>query len=375
MTAEMIYLDSAATTIPLKENIAFFKEHYTFFFNPSALYKPAVKVLQAINRARAHIAAALEAEPDEIFFTSSASEANNHFLRFYKPKDKKKKHILCFASAHPSVLKAVKHAVLEPVIMQPPAQYKIDFNTIKNRITPQTAVVSVTHVNNESGVINDIEDIGRNLKKKHPGIIFHVDAVQSFLKIPVSVKKQYIDVLSLSAHKIHSFSGTGVLFKKKNIHLDPLFFGGSQEKNLRAGTENIPSILSLGNSVQYLQHKMQKNYRKVKNLFINLKKALAQFDCFFFTDNENILSPYILNFAVKNIRSEIMIRLLAEKNIYISPSSACSSTPERTRVLQAYRKKPAYLNGALRASFSPFNTAAEIKKFIFHFQEALEFFK
>ncbi|MDR0983391.1 MAG: cysteine desulfurase [Ruminococcus sp.] len=353
----MIYFDNSATTLPCETAVNSFNSAILKFGNPSSLHKLGIESEKILSAARTSVAYALDCRDDEIFFTSGATESNNLSLfGSAETYGKRKTKIIASNIEHPSVTMPLKKLSekYDVVFCNPDEIIK---NTDEN-----TCLVSVQLVNNETGRCLPVSEIFDEIKCKFPHIITHCDATQGFLKIPINVYNLQADLISISAHKVHSVKGVGSLYVKKGIRLAPLFYGGGQEKNIRPGTENVPGIAAFGDTVfEFFKHR-EENYEIVYDLNKYLRKKLAELD-FITINSVGDCIPHIINFSVKNVKSETMLHFLENKEIYISSGSACSRG-KKSEVLKNMGLSDYIVDSALRTSFSHFNTKDEIDIFV-----------
>lgn len=327
----MIYLDNAATTAvtePIFEAmLPYLKENYG---NPSSLYSLGRKSKKAIEIARSQVAKAINANPEQIFFTSGATESNNWVVSNFD-------YVVCSKVEHHSILNN-------------PKCHQIDFSDLANQIYKNNVdLATYMMVNNETGQIFDIKPLVEISHKM--GISFHTDATQAFGHIPINVKEINVDSLSLSGHKFHAPKGVGVLYLKEPTRYKSLFHGGHQEKNLRAGTENIAGIVAIGKATELYNYSEAKNNicRKIQNKFCSAFKDIK--DVWFNTSTDNAI-PTTLNLAFKNVESESLMLLLDSEDIYISSGSACNSgSLEPSHVLKAIRTPEEYIYNSIRLSW------------------------
>lgn len=357
----MIYLDNASTT-KVDETLKdiFDKYYFEDYFNPSSVYRPSVKIKREIENSRNIIANCLNVNSKTIFFTSCATESNNWAI-WGKVSNKNTAEYVFTSVEHPSVFNIAKQLEQqEKIVHFCPINENgtVDENKLLNLINENTVLVSIMHVNNETGAINDIENIVKKIKEKNNNVFIHVDGVQAFLKLNVDLQKLNVDAYSISGHKVHAPKGIGVLYLKNPQKQKQLLFGGGQENNSRSGTENVASIIALGKIVEKESQNISKNYDNVENLKANMvdffNKNLTDF-----VINANG-SPYILNISIKGIKAEVLLHMLSDMEIYISAGSACSSKKKISRVLENMNVKKEYIEGSLRISFSTTNTLDEI---------------
>ncbi len=361
----MIYLDNNATT-PLDPAVSekmsqFSKEH---FGNPSSLYPIGRKVKEIITEAREVIAKAIGAVRTEIIFTASGTEADNFAIRGVLDASPEKNEIITSAIEHPAVMNTAGYLEKKrtKVTYVPVDKYgTVDIDFLKNAITPQTALISVMHANNEVGTIQPIENISKIAKER--GILVHTDAIQAFGKIDVNVNKLGVDLLSISAHKIYGPKGVGALYIRKGTDIWPLIYGGSQEREMRAGTENTIGIVGFGEAVRVMTERRDKDKKRVAKLSEQLKKGIEEkIPKVKFNGHEKNRMKGTLNFSFYNLEAEAILLALATKEIYVSTGSACSEGAEEvSHVLEAIGLKPEVARSSVRMSLGRFNTEEDIK--------------
>jgi cysteine desulfurase len=361
----MIYLDNNATT-PIDPAVAekmsqFIKEH---FGNPSSLYPIGRKVKEIITEAREVIAKAIGAVRTEIIFTASGTEADNFAIRGVLDAFPEKNEIITSAIEHPAVMNTASYLEKKgaKITYVPIDKYgTVDIDFLKNAITPKTALISVMHANNEVGTIQPIEKISKIAKER--GVLVHTDAVQAFGKIDVNVNKLGIDLLSISAHKIYGPKGVGALYIRKGTNIGPLIYGGSQEREMRAGTENTIGIVGFGEAVRVMTGRRDKDKKRIAKLSEQLKKGIEEkIPKVKFNGHEKNRMKGTLNFSFYNLEAEAILLALATKEIYVSTGSACSEGAEDvSHVLEAIGLKPEVARSSVRMSLGRFNTEEDIK--------------
>lgn len=361
----MIYLDNNATT-PLDPSVSekmsqFLKEH---FGNPSSLYPIGRAVKDIIKDAREVIAKALGASRTEIIFTGSGTEADNFAIRGVLEAFPEKTEIITSAIEHPAVLQTANYLEKKgiKVTYVPVDEYgTVDLNFLKDAITSHTALVSIMHANNEIGTIQPIETISKITKEK--GVLFHTDAVQSFGKIDVNVNKLGVDLLSISAHKIYGPKGIGALYIRKGTDIWPLIYGGHQEREMRAGTENTAGIVGFGEAVRVIRERGDKDKKRIEKLAEQLKKGIEEkIPKAKFNGHEKKRIKGTLNFAFFGLEAEAVLLALATKEIFVSTGSACSEGSEDvSHVLSAIGLEPEVARSCIRMSLGRFNTEEDIK--------------
>ncbi|MDY4788835.1 MAG: cysteine desulfurase family protein [Bacilli bacterium] len=369
----MIYFDSAATSKVDEEILdSYYKFLKMYYANSSSTHKMGEEVSIIFDKARKQIADILKINSDELIFTSGASEANNMALKGILLKNiKTKKHVITSKVEHPSILNCLKELEemidLEVTYLDVNNEGVISLDDLKNSIKENTVLVSIMFVNNETGAINDIEGIKDVLKGKN--ILFHCDATQGFMKLPLDLKG--IDLLSMSGHKLYGLKGAGLLVKKRHVNLLPLINGGSQEFNLRAGTSNYPLMISLSKTIRLAYENQAKYYKHVSTLRSYLYNELIKMDEVLINSPQNG-SPYVLNFSLKGVNAKVIHNYLQTKGIMVSTVSACSSSKITTSyVILNMFNDVSRASSSLRVSFSKYNTLEEVKELIKALKEAI----
>lgn len=360
----MIYLDNNATT-PIDPAVAekmsdFIKEN---FGNPSSLYPIGRQVKEMVTEARETLAKALGAGRTEIVFTGSGTEADNFAIRGVLDALPEKNEFITSVIEHPAVIQTANYLEKKgiKVTYVPVDKYgTVDLQFLKEAVTPQTAIISIMHANNEIGTIQPIEEISRIAKEK--GILLHTDAVQSFSKIDVNVNKLGVDLLSISGHKIYGPKGVGALYIRKGTHIMPLIYGGHQEREMRAGTENTAGIIGLGEAVRVIKERGDRDKKRIEKLAEKLKKGIEDnVPKVKFNGHEKERIKGTLNFAFYGLEAEAILLALATKGIYVSTGSACSEGAEDdSHVLDAIGLKPEVARSCIRFSLGRFNSKEDI---------------
>jgi len=371
-----IYFDYNATT-PLDSEVLdgmlpYLQNH---FGNPSSTYSMGYHAKEAIELARQDIANLIGAENGHIFFTSGGSEANSTILKGIAAKSSTKKHIITSAIEHPAILKTCryleKHQGFEITTIPVNSVGIVDVNDIARAITSKTVLVTVMMVNNEIGSIQPIKEIS-SLCQKH-NVHFHCDAVQAIGKIPFDLNELQVDSLSISAHKIYGPKGVGGLYLREGINIPPLIHGGSQERGLRSGTENVAGIVGFGIAAKLAQEKIHYNFIKIerlRNLFLD--KLHSEIEDFFI--NGDILAnvPSTINIQFSGIRGESLASMLNELGICVSIASACSSTSSKlSHVLKAIGKTDDEIRSSIRISVGALTTEDEINQLVRHLKHSV----
>lgn len=360
----MIYLDNSATTRVRDEVIdvmnLYLRENYG---NPSSLYDFGYKCARDINSAREEISKRINANTDEIFFNSCATEGNNTAI-LGALSSVKGKNVISSNIEHSSVFNVFKSIKEKKEVRTIPIDSFgfFDLERLESLIDENTEIVSIAHVNSELGTIQDIEKIGTIIKSKNKKCIFHLDCAQSFGKLKIDVKRTKVDVLTLSGHKLHAPKGIGAMFVSKKINLHPILFGGGQEKNFRSGTENVPSIMGLKKATEMMYDNLESRTEHLKKLRCTLIENLKIIDDYKILSPENGISN-ILSIAFSGIKSEILLHFLESEKIYISTGSACNKG-EKSKVLKEIKLEDKYSDGMVRVSFCEFNNEEEILIFV-----------
>ena len=372
-TVNEAYLDNAATT-RTSDGVARVVEEMMLeeVGNPSSKHTKGFEAQQKIKEATEIIAASLKVQPKEIVFTSGGTESNNMALigaaLAYKRRGN---HIIASGFEHASVY--------NPLLSLEDFGFKIDFapvdemghiktDELLGMITDQTILVSVMYVNNEVGAVQDIAALSKAIKEKKKDIIFHVDAIQAYGKYRIFPKKEGIDLLSVSGHKIHGPKGSGFLYIADGVRVRPLIFGGGQQKDRRSGTENVPAIVGLGEAVKeiYTDHDAKvKHLYSLKEHFVS---RIGEVEGAHLNALEDITpeavaktAPHIVSVSFDGIKAEVLLHALEERHVYVSSGSACSSNhPGISGTLKAIGVDKKLLDSTLRFSFSVNTTEAEI---------------
>lgn len=309
---------------------------------------------------RKQIAKCLSAKPEEIYFTSGGTEANNLALfGTAEAKKRRGKKIIISALEHSSIIETAEKLEkdgFDVVKILPRTDGIIHTEDVLSEVDENTILTSVMCVNNETGAVMPVKDIFDAVKDKNPNVICHTDAVQAFGKISVSVKKLGADLLSVSAHKVHAPKGCGALFIRKGVRITARQYGGEQEKKIRSGTEAAPLIAAFGTACG--EFDIDGGYRKIKELNEYARRELLKIDGVSFNSPENAL-PYIINISAGRVRSETMLHFLEELEVYVSSGSACAKG-KPSYVLSAMGISRERADSALRISFSKYNNKEDI---------------
>lgn len=359
------YLDNSATTVTSEAAAQKALHMMTVEYgNPSSLHKKGLYAELELEKAREIIASSLAVETDEIYFTSGSTESNNTVLfGVANAKKRSGNKIVTTAIEHSSVMEACKKLEndgFEVSYLLPDKDGVVPLSAFEEAVDSNTILVATMAVNNEIGSIQNIERIGKIVKRKNPDAHFHCDAVQAYGKMVLKPKKWNVDTLCVSSHKVHGPKGVGALYLKKGVRIVPLLYGGEQQKKIRPGTECAPLIASFATAVE--EFDIVKNREYISELNSYLKSELSKFDSVTINSSETAL-PYVLNISVQGIKSETMLHHLEQDEVYVSSSSACAKG-KKSYVLQALGLCDKLIDSSLRISFSKFNDKADIDAFI-----------
>jgi cysteine desulfurase len=358
-----IYLDNAATTAVdprvLKTMQPYFNKN---FGNASSLHAFGQRARTAIEDSRKKIAMLINAEPEEIIFTSGGTESNNLAIKGLAWVRPNKKHVIISAIEHDAVLKPcewLRKQGYEITVLPVDKHGMVDPKAVERAIRSDTLLVSIMHANNEIGTIQPIEKIGAICKAK--GVYFHTDAAQTFGKIPVHVDALHVDLLSASSHKIHGPKGVGCLYVRKGVPLVPLLHGGGHEFGLRSGTENVAGIVGFGEAAKIAQKEMKADAKRLTALRDKLIKEVLKIPDSWLNGHPKQRLPGNANFGFRYIEGEALILQLDVHGIAVSTGSACSSKSlEPSHVLLALGLKHEEAHGSLRVSLGKFNKRSDI---------------
>ena len=361
----MIYADNAATTKMSREAVQamlpYLEESYG---NPSSLYAFGQKAKEDLEAARQKIASCLGADPREIIFTSGGSEADNQAIlsAAHSGAKKGKKHIISTAMEHHAVLHTLdklKKQGFDVTLLDVHANGIVSAEEVRDAIREDTCLVTVMYANNEIGTIQPVAEIGAVCREK--GVLFHTDAVQAAGHLPIDVKAQNIDMLSLSAHKFHGPKGIGVLFVRRGVPLETLISGGAQERGKRAGTENIASIVGMAKALEISCSNMEKNAERMTAMRDRLIAGLDRIPYGELNGDRTRRLPGNVNFCFEGIEGESLLLLLDDKGICASSGSACTSgSLDPSHVLLAIGRPHEVAHGSLRLSIGEDVTEEEI---------------
>lgn len=379
---KIIYLDYAATT-PLDKEVLqkmmpYLKEKYG---NASSIHKFGQEAREAIENSREKIAKFLNCKSEEIIFTGSASESDNLAIRGlikrFKDKGKKKIHIITSQIEHKAVLETCKDLALNDLggrrikvsYISVDRGGVVNLNDLKKEITPETDLVSIMYINNETGAIQPIEKIGKIIaevnKDREHKIYFHTDAVQAANYLSCNVKKLGVDLLTLSSHKIYGPKGVGILYVRQGTSISSLIAGGSHELGLRAGTENVAGIVGMGFAIEQIKKQSVKDKKQIKFLKDELIKQVLKIPKTKLNGDLKNTAPHIINFSFLGIEGEGLVIALDQEGFALATGSACtSSTLSPSHVLMAMGLEELEAHSSLRVSLGKYTTEKEIDYFL-----------
>lgn len=363
------YFDNAATTRVCSESVGIMdrimREDYG---NPSSKHIKGFEAEKYIKDAAQKIAATLHAQPKEIIFTSGGTESNNMAIIGSALANRRRgNHIIASAFEHPSVY--------NPILSLEDFGFKVDFvpvdsdghidpKVLESMITDETVLVSIMYVNNETGAVQNIAALSDTVKKKDPDIVFHCDAIQAYGKYRINPRKEGIDLMSVSGHKLHGPKGSGFLYAADGVRLRPLIFGGGQQKDRRSGTENVPAIAGLGVAAERIYSDFDRRTEHLYELKSRLINGLSDTGWAHVNAVNGDLrdtAPHIVSVSFDGIKAEVLLHALEERGIYVSSGSACSSNhPGISGTLKAIGVPSKLLDSTLRFSFCADNTEEQV---------------
>ena len=366
----MIYFDNSATTKCSRAAMEIMCEALSVNFgNPSSLHNFGFTAEKYIKNSRAVIASTLKCDVKEIVFTSGGTEGNNMAIRGCAyAYQKRGKHIITTSVEHAAVINPCKQLEKEGFeVTYLPVDEKgvVSVDDVKNALRDDTILVAIMYVNNEIGSVMPISQIG-SLLKDRPNTYFFVDAIQAYGKYQINPKNMGIDLMSVSGHKLHGPKGSGFLYIKDKVRVEPIILGGGQENAFRSGTENVPAIAGLGVAVKEAYDNLSVNVERMTSVKKHLRERLSEIDDIVINGPDcDEGAPHIVSVTVTGVRSEVMLHTLEEKGIYVSAGSACSSNkPSPSRTLQAIGLSGLPLESTIRFSFCEDNTIEEVDEAI-----------
>lgn len=362
-----VYLDNSATTKCFEEAGALMTEIMCREYgNPSSLHGKGVQAEACLRRAKEIMARILKAEEKEIYFTSGGTESDNiALIGAAMANHRRGRHLITTRVEHPAVMQTMRHLEEQGfcvTYLPVDSCGRICIGDLKNAITRETVLVSIMHTNNEIGTLQPVEEAGAVIKARNPCTLFHVDAVQGFGKFQIHPKKMKIDLLSVSAHKIHGPKGVGMLYVDKKAKIRPIIFGGGQQYGLRSGTENVPGAAGMAKAAEMMYAGLKEDTERLYKLREYFTDRLGRIpDVAIHGPGGRDSAPHIVSASVAGVRSEVLLHALEDKEIYISAGSACAARkPQPSETLKAIGADQGQLESAVRFSFSIFTTREEL---------------
>ena len=360
------YLDNAATTRVCKQAAeAALRVMTEEYGNPSAQYPPGQRAKKQLEADRKTVAAALGCQPKELVFTSGGTEGDNWAIRLGAARNRRRgRHIITTAIEHDAVLRTCRQLEAEGwtvTCLPPTREGSISLEDLKNSLRPETALVSIMLVNNELGTVLPVREAAALVKRYDRNILFHTDAVQGFLKLPFTPARLGVDLLTLSGHKVHAPKGVGALYIRSGLPLKPLLYGGGQERGLRSGTEPTAQIAAFAAACAAGKARMAEDTAHMAELkdytLERLRQAVPEAEPL-----AEGAAPHILPLTLPGYRSEVLVRVLGDRGVFVSAGSACHRG-KASHVYEALGLSKARRDGAFRVSFDGTSTRAEIDAF------------
>jgi cysteine desulfurase len=360
-----VYLDNSATTKvrpEVMEQIIDVNEN--FYGNPSSLHRMGLLIEKKIQEARKSAAKLINAKTEEIYFTGGGTESNNIAILGHLSNINKGCNVVTTRIEHPSVynvINSLKETEIRYVKLDDMG--RVDLDDLSKIVDDKTELVSIMHVNNEIGIVQDLSKITKIIKDRNKSTKIHIDAVQSYGKVKIDVLKLPVDTIAFSSHKIHGPKGVGGLFIRSGLKINSITFGGGQENSIRPGTENTPGIVGFGKACELVYsnfYEENKKLRELKTIYANrLLEEIENIKINSSMDDDG--APHILNVSFKKVRGEVLVHYLEQKGIYVSTGSACSSKVRNNRILDAINLNSEYQDGTIRISLGYFNSIEEVE--------------
>lgn len=375
-----VYLDNSATTRCSARARDLMMQILTEDYgNPSSLHNKGKEAEDYIRRAGEQIARTLKIDGRELLFTSGGTESNNlALIGGALANQRLGRHIITTAVEHPSVhapLAHLKELGYEITELSVDRDGVISLEELRCALREDTVLVSIMMVNNEIGALEPVMEAGKLIKEKNPNTLFHVDAIQAYGKFHIYPKKWGIDLLSVSGHKIHAPKGTGFLYIADKVKVQPMIFGGGQQKGLRSGTENVPGVAALGEAAAEIYEDFEEKTERMYALRERLIAGIGEIEGVTVNGRtDRSCAPHIVSISIRDVRSEVMLHSLEEYGIYVSAGSACSShKPAPSRTLQAIGLSKGALESTIRISLSVDTTEEEIDYTVAKLKEIIPF--
>ena len=363
-----VYLDNSATTRAYDcVGDLVRKVMCQDYGNPSSMHAKGVQAEHYIKETKEILAKLLKVKDKEIVFTSGGTESDNlALIGAARANRRRGNHLITSSIEHPAILNTMRYLEEEEdfrVTFLPVDRYgRVNLEALKEALCPETILVSIMYVNNEVGSVQPVQQAADIVKAYNKDILFHVDAVQGFGKYRIYPKKEKMDMLSLSGHKIHGPKGTGALYIGEQVKIRPIVFGGEQQKNIRSGTENVPGIAGLGLAAKTIYDGLEEKVARMRALKARFIEGVQKLDDITIHGlYDETSAPHIISVGFAGVRSEVLLHALEEKGIYVSSGSACASNhPAISGVLKGIGAQKEYLDATLRFSMSEFTTEEEI---------------
>lgn len=361
-----VYFDNAATTRVAPEVAELMRKIMEEDYgNPSSRHVMGMRAENYVRHAAEQVAATLKVKPSEILFTSGGTESDNlALIGTALRRQKRGRHIISLGIEHAAIYKTLEFLEeqgFRVTFLPVDEKGHPDLGALEAAICPDTILVSIMYVNNEIGSIEPIGEIGRIVKEKNPECYFHTDAIQAYGKLTIRPKKERIDLLSVSGHKLHGPKGVGFLYIDEHVRLHPIIFGGGQQKDMRSGTENVPGIAGMGLAAELYYREHEKKTGQLLQVKDRLFERLSAMEGVRINSESGSLSaPQILSASFSGVRAEVLLHALEEKGVYVSSGSACASNhPAVSGTLKGIGLPRELLDSTLRFSFGLFNTPEE----------------
>lgn len=363
-----VYLDNSATTRCFDEVADYVAKIMTLDYgNPSSMHHKGVEAERYLRYAKETLSRILKVSEKEILFTSGGTESDNlALIGAATAASRTGNHLITTKIEHPAILQTMQYLEnqgFEVTYLGVDANGHIDLEELQDAIRPDTILVSIMHTNNEIGALMPIKEAGELIKRCNPRTLFHVDAVQGFGKAVIHPKKMNIDMLSVSAHKIHGPKGVGFLYINERTKIVPIIFGGGQQKGMRSGTENVPGIAGMAMAADKMYENLSEDVERMRELKKEFIKGISDLPEVYINGlTGEDAAPHILSVSFAGVRSEVLLHALEDKGIYVSAGSACASNkPQTSATLLAIGVRKELLDSTIRFSFSVFTTKEEIR--------------
>lgn len=364
-----VYLDNSATTRTFPEVAELMsKIMCEDYGNPSSMHNKGVQAERYVRYGRETLAKILKVNEKEIYFTSGGTESDNlALIGCAMANYRAGKHLITTKIEHPAILQTMHYLEdqgFEVTYLSVNDKGQISLQELQNAMRKDTILVSIMHTNNEIGAVEPIAEAGRLIKSTNPSTLFHVDAVQGFGKYRIYPKRMGIDLLSVSGHKIHGPKGVGFLYIGEKVKIHNIIYGGGQQKNLRSGTENVPSIAGMAKAAEMLYNHLEEDAERLYSLKDYFCEGLRKIPDIRINNPEGMEgAPHIVSLSVAGVRSEVLLHALEDKGIYVSAGSACSSNKPHTAgsaTMKAIKLPEEFLDSTLRFSMSVYTTREEL---------------